>query len=111
MSQVLGVIVIARNGDRTNLYQDPKSYVASLAETTALGDAYLGLAFSPYCSSIPTTEMQNRGLKRVEEHLLQIAMLACRWAIPLDGLSEGRNARMSYVPGDRDLHPAVNRSR
>ncbi|KAL1686484.1 histidine phosphatase superfamily [Schizophyllum commune] len=38
MSQVLGVIVVARNGDRTNLYQDPKSYVASLAETTALGE-------------------------------------------------------------------------
>ncbi|KAL1740625.1 histidine phosphatase superfamily [Schizophyllum fasciatum] len=38
MSQVLGVIVIARNGDRTNLYQDPTSYAPSLAETTALGE-------------------------------------------------------------------------
>ncbi|TRM57102.1 histidine phosphatase superfamily [Schizophyllum amplum] len=38
MSQVLGVIVIARNGDRTNLYQDPKTYAPSIVETTALGE-------------------------------------------------------------------------
>lgn len=37
-SKVLGVIVIARNGDRYNLYQDPYNYAASNAETTALGE-------------------------------------------------------------------------
>ncbi|KAG6811736.1 hypothetical protein H0H92_006088 [Tricholoma furcatifolium] len=39
LSKVLGVIVIARNGDRTNFYQDPYSYAGSNAETTALGEA------------------------------------------------------------------------
>jgi len=38
LSTVLGVIVIARNGDRCNLYQDPYNYAASNAETTALGE-------------------------------------------------------------------------
>lgn len=37
VSKVLGVIVIARNGDRYNYYQDPKTYAASNTETTALG--------------------------------------------------------------------------
>jgi lysosomal acid phosphatase len=37
LSKVLGVIVIARNGDRYNYYQDPKTYAASNTETTALG--------------------------------------------------------------------------
>jgi len=39
LSKVLGVIVIARNGDRYNYYQDPKSYAGSNTETTALGVA------------------------------------------------------------------------
>lgn len=38
MSQVLGVIVIARNGDRTSYHQDPKTYAGSPTETTALGE-------------------------------------------------------------------------
>ncbi|KAJ7432442.1 histidine phosphatase superfamily [Mycena galericulata] len=37
MSSVLGVIVIARNGDRDEFYQDPKTYAPSLTDSTALG--------------------------------------------------------------------------
>jgi hypothetical protein len=37
MSTVLGVIVIARNGDRREFYQDPKTYAPSLTDSTALG--------------------------------------------------------------------------
>ncbi|KAF8911679.1 histidine phosphatase superfamily [Gymnopilus junonius] len=38
LSKVLGVIIIARNGDRYNYYQDPYTYSASNTETTALGE-------------------------------------------------------------------------
>lgn len=38
LSKVLGVIIIARNGDRSSLYQDPFTYAASDTETTALGE-------------------------------------------------------------------------
>jgi hypothetical protein len=38
MSQVLGVIVLARNGDRLEYYQDPQNYGASFTETTPLGE-------------------------------------------------------------------------
>jgi len=38
MSKVLGVLVIARNGDRYGFYQDPFTYDASNTETTALGE-------------------------------------------------------------------------
>lgn len=37
MSTVLGVIVIARNGDRREFHQDPKTYAPSLTDSTALG--------------------------------------------------------------------------
>ncbi|KAJ7192197.1 histidine phosphatase superfamily [Mycena pura] len=37
MSDILGAIIIARNGDRTEFYQDPKTYAASLTDSTALG--------------------------------------------------------------------------
>ncbi|KAG1791646.1 uncharacterized protein BJ212DRAFT_1490891 [Suillus subaureus] len=37
MTDVLGVLVIARNGDRTEYYQDPKTYESSYTESTALG--------------------------------------------------------------------------
>ncbi|KAJ7351393.1 histidine phosphatase superfamily [Mycena albidolilacea] len=37
MSTVLGVIVIARNGDRREFNQDPKTYAPSLTDSTALG--------------------------------------------------------------------------
>ncbi|KAG0699474.1 histidine phosphatase superfamily [Suillus ampliporus] len=39
MTDVLGVLVIARNGDRTEYYQDPKTYEGSYTESTALGAA------------------------------------------------------------------------
>jgi len=38
LSKVLGVIVIARNGDRYSYYQDPFTYAASDTMTTALGE-------------------------------------------------------------------------
>jgi hypothetical protein len=37
MTDVLGVLVIARNGDRSEYYQDPKTYESSYTESTALG--------------------------------------------------------------------------
>lgn len=40
MSKVLGVLVIARNGDRHSFYQDPFTYDGSNTETTALGEVY-----------------------------------------------------------------------
>ncbi|KAJ7215562.1 histidine phosphatase superfamily [Mycena pura] len=43
MSNVLGVIVIARNGDRNEFYQDPKTYAPSLTDSTALGVSDLHL--------------------------------------------------------------------
>ncbi|KAG1734529.1 histidine phosphatase superfamily [Suillus lakei] len=39
MTDVLGVLVIARNGDRTEYYQDPKTYEGAYTESTALGVA------------------------------------------------------------------------
>jgi hypothetical protein len=38
MSNVHGVVVLARNGDRLEVYQDPKTYDAAFTETTALGE-------------------------------------------------------------------------
>lgn len=38
LSKVLGVIIIARNGDRSSLYQDPFTYAASDTMTTPLGE-------------------------------------------------------------------------
>ncbi|TFK19434.1 phosphoglycerate mutase-like protein [Coprinopsis marcescibilis] len=38
LSKVLGVIVLARNGDRYSYYQDPFSYAGANTETTALGE-------------------------------------------------------------------------
>lgn len=38
LSKVLGVIILARNGDRYNYYQDPYTYAGSETETTALGE-------------------------------------------------------------------------
>ncbi|KAF9525011.1 histidine phosphatase superfamily [Crepidotus variabilis] len=39
LSKVLGVIILARNGDRYSYYQNPFTYEASNTETTALGEA------------------------------------------------------------------------
>jgi hypothetical protein len=37
-SQVLGVILLARHGDRLGFYQDPETYIASATAITALGN-------------------------------------------------------------------------
>jgi lysosomal acid phosphatase len=37
VSNVLGVLVLARNGDRIEYYQNPKTYSGAFTETTALG--------------------------------------------------------------------------
>ena len=37
-SQVLGVIIVSRHGDRLGFYQDPTSYTASNTEITPLGN-------------------------------------------------------------------------
>lgn len=39
MTEVKGVVIVARNGDRFDMYQDPKDYSSALAQTTALGEA------------------------------------------------------------------------
>lgn len=36
-SKLLGVLIIARNGDRSEFLQDPYSYAPSFTESTALG--------------------------------------------------------------------------
>ncbi|KAJ7159608.1 phosphoglycerate mutase-like protein [Mycena filopes] len=43
MSSVLGVVIIARNGDRRSFYQDPKTYAPGLTDSTPLGVADLHL--------------------------------------------------------------------
>ncbi|KAJ7077542.1 histidine phosphatase superfamily [Mycena belliarum] len=43
MSSVLGAIIIARNGDRREFYQDPTTYKPALTESTALGVSDLHL--------------------------------------------------------------------
>jgi lysosomal acid phosphatase len=48
MSNVLGVVVIARNGDRVEYYQNPNNYGATFTETTALGEVCSGS-----CSQLP----------------------------------------------------------
>ncbi|KAJ6534340.1 histidine phosphatase superfamily [Mycena capillaripes] len=64
MSTVLGVVVIARNGDRGELYQDPETYATALTDSTALGvtdlhllgsqlrDAYLTPGSASFISEI-----------------------------------------------------------
>ena len=37
-SLVLGVIVLARNGDRLEYYQNPNTYAGAFTETTPLGE-------------------------------------------------------------------------
>lgn len=54
LSKVLGVIIIARNGDRYSYYQDPFNYAASDTATTALGEVrsifsrFLQYLLNPY---------------------------------------------------------------
>ncbi|KAJ6484066.1 histidine phosphatase superfamily, partial [Mycena sanguinolenta] len=54
MSTVLGVIVLARNGDRTTFYQDPKTYAPGHTDSTPLGVSDLHLLGSQLRSSYLT---------------------------------------------------------
>ncbi|KAJ7590398.1 histidine phosphatase superfamily [Mycena floridula] len=75
MSEVLGVIVIARNGDRQSYYQDPKTYAGALTETTALGEVqshqlgtllrktYFDSSSSSYISGMSTELVDNKEVK------------------------------------------------
>jgi hypothetical protein len=37
-NDVLGVVVLVRNGDRIEYYQDPENYSGAYTQTTALGE-------------------------------------------------------------------------
>ncbi|KAF7331456.1 hypothetical protein MKEN_00024300 [Mycena kentingensis (nom. inval.)] len=75
MSNVLGVIVIARNGDRREYYQDPKTYASSLTDSTALGvsnlhnlgatlrSAYLTPGSSSFIEDISTDVVDTQQVK------------------------------------------------
>ncbi|KAF5351368.1 hypothetical protein D9758_008059 [Tetrapyrgos nigripes] len=74
-TQVLGVIVIARNGDRDQYWQDPKTYEGSFTETTALGEAesfqlgsllrntYLNPSSSSYIEGMRSDIVDNKEIK------------------------------------------------
>ena len=74
LSKVLGVIVIARNGDRYNYYQDPFTYAGSNTETTALGEVYFQIQCSQG-SDLRSTVQQPGPIEqpwcRNPQHLLQ----------------------------------------
>ncbi|KAJ7027800.1 histidine phosphatase superfamily [Mycena alexandri] len=55
MSSVLGVVIVARNGDRRAFYQDPKTYAPGLTDSTALGVADLHLLGTQLRSTYLTT--------------------------------------------------------
>jgi hypothetical protein len=38
VNDVLGVVVLVRNGDRIEYYQDPETYSGAYTQTTALGE-------------------------------------------------------------------------
>ena len=47
-STVLGVVVLARHGDRQGFYQDPETYTASATAITPLGEVrYPSFSVSP----------------------------------------------------------------
>lgn len=48
MTEVKGVVIVARNGDRFDMYQDPKDYSSALAQTTALGEVSLSLSLAAH---------------------------------------------------------------
>ncbi|KAJ7085515.1 histidine phosphatase superfamily [Mycena belliarum] len=75
MSTVLGVVVIARNGDRQQFHQDPETYAPSRTDSTALGvvdlhllgsqlrAAYLTPGSSSFISDISGTLADTQQLK------------------------------------------------
>lgn len=50
MTDVLGVLIIARNGDRAEFYQDPKTYKPAFTASTPLG----AVSMTPSLSSTDT---------------------------------------------------------
>ncbi|KAF9021624.1 phosphoglycerate mutase-like protein, partial [Hymenopellis radicata] len=75
MSSVLGVIVITRNGDRVEFYQDPESYKGATTETTPLGEVqshalgallrqtYLAPASASYIAGMSADVVDNHEVK------------------------------------------------
>lgn len=76
MTDVLGVLVIARNGDRTEFYQDPNTYENSYTESTALGAAeshQLGSFLrSTYMSSRSPSYIADMKTDLVDTHEVQV---------------------------------------
>ncbi|KAG2746726.1 phosphoglycerate mutase-like protein [Suillus brevipes Sb2] len=76
MTDVLGVLVIARNGDRTEYYQDPKTYESSYTESTALGAAeshHLGSFLrSTYMSSSSPSYIADMKTDLVDTHEVHV---------------------------------------
>jgi hypothetical protein len=76
MSNVLGVVVLARNGDRRELFQDPKTYAAAFTETTALGEVQshqLGSALrSIYLDSKSPSYVQGMRPDIVDNHEIHV---------------------------------------
>ncbi|KAK7030942.1 hypothetical protein VNI00_013889 [Paramarasmius palmivorus] len=75
MTKVLGTIIIARSGDRTHFWQDPRSYRGDITETSALGvsesyqlgqlvrDIYLNPSSSSYINGMRADVVDNREIK------------------------------------------------
>jgi hypothetical protein len=82
MSQIHGVIVVARNGDRMEYFQDPNTYNAEFTETTALGEvsmeivAVLFTRFTTFTGPIIPTRVP----AEVNLSQCQLAVLYCRHA-------------------------------
>lgn len=55
-SQLLGVVLIARHGDRQGFYQDPESYTPSATSITPLGEVRFPLLFREHCWLITTAD-------------------------------------------------------
>ncbi|KAG2362444.1 histidine phosphatase superfamily [Suillus spraguei] len=76
MTDVLGVLVIARNGDRTEYYQDPITYESSYTESTALGAAQsyqLGSFLrSTYMSASSPSFISNMKTDLVDTHEVHV---------------------------------------
>ncbi|KAG1837416.1 histidine phosphatase superfamily [Suillus subalutaceus] len=76
MTNVLGVLIIARNGDRTEYYQDPVTYESSYTESTALGvvqSHQLGSFLrSTYMSSSSPSYIANMKTDLVDTHEVHV---------------------------------------
>ncbi|KAG2361210.1 histidine phosphatase superfamily [Suillus spraguei] len=81
-TDVLGVLVIAHNGDRTEYYQDPITYESSYTESTALGAAQshqLGSFLrSTYMSASSPSFIANMKTDLVDAHEVHVHAKAAR---------------------------------